>query len=99
MATLLTPSGESRQVTPANGKAFTLDELYALIGCEMVQMIHLPDGRDMWMDEEGKFNDKLLPNELASKLLLLAGGIDGDYVLGNALLATPEEGGEEDGDE
>ena len=97
MATLLTPEGRSLTILPDNGKEFSLEEMYRHIGCECVECVHLPDGRDMWVDEDGKSNQALRPNELASKLLLLAGGIDRDFVVGNALLTTLAETGDGEG--
>lgn len=53
MAILLQPNGDVKEVRPAN-KKFTLTELYDLIGCTIVEVVHMTDGRLMWIDEEGK---------------------------------------------
>ena len=91
MATLLTAQGISAEVKP-KGKAFTLEELYGLIGCSTVEMVRLADGRLMWLDEDGK-SKQLPPNQKATELLMAAGGMPGDFVGGTVLLTTEKEGG------
>lgn len=92
--------GSERPVKPADGRAFTLAELYALVGCETVEMIRMADGRLLWMDEEAKL--ARIPKRLnarATVLLQEAGGRPGDFILGPVLITTPAEGGEEPDDE
>lgn len=48
----LTPDGELVDVTATN-QGNTLAALYEAIGCDYVEVVRLPDGLDMWMDEEG----------------------------------------------
>jgi len=92
MATLIKPDGTETQVHPANtSHGFTLEELYRHIGCGIVEMVRLADGREMWLDEEGKFNSALAPNERATILLVQAGGIPGDFVVGNVLVTDAGE--------
>jgi len=89
MAKLITTDGVCKEVYPRK-KTFSLAEFNRLIPCEWVERVSLPDGRGMWLDEEGKF--KNLPvNQLATKLLILAGGIEGDEIMGNVLLTDPKE--------
>lgn len=90
MAELIRTDGTVETVTPENGKTFSLQEMYELIGCSLVQVIYLVDGRIMWLDEEGKFKEHQI-NTQATKLLIEAGGMMGDYVAGNALICSDSE--------
>jgi hypothetical protein len=54
MALLIKSSGETLEVTPANGKDFKLAELYYLLSCDCIDTINLADGRVMIIDDEGK---------------------------------------------
>ena len=91
MAHLLRPDGSGHPAAPA-GRTFTLAEMYALVGCDMVEPVDLDDGRTMWIDEEGKYADPPKPvNAEATHLLALAGGIPGDVIVGNALITLPGE--------
>lgn len=88
MATLLHWTGTKEIVVPKDPiNGFTLDELYKHIQTNMVEMVRLRDGRTMWIDEEGKFNQPNHVNHAATRLLQQAGGIPGDYIAGNALIA------------
>ena len=92
MALLIHPDGSEQEVFPRKSKkGFTLDELYSLIGCTTVQAISLADGRTMWMDEEGKLSTVLVVNEKATELLLEAGGMPDDFVVGPVLLTARGE--------
>ena len=91
MASLIEAGSSAVNVVPADGKKFTLKEMYELIGCSLVEMISLRDGRTMWMDEEGKFKDPHVLNSLATTMLREAGGAPGDYVAGTVLICTPGE--------
>lgn len=87
MATLLKADGSSTEVSPKNGKDFSLEELYSLIGCELVELVQLPKGRTMWLDEEGKLKHPPKPrNSEATVLLHMAGGSPMDYIAGDALI-------------
>jgi len=92
VAKLIDPDGSEQEVFARNPKrGFTLDELYALIECTTVQAISLADGRTMWMDEEGKLGTVLFVNEKATELLLDAGGMPDDFVVGKVLISAPGE--------
>lgn len=68
---LLIPANDNepvREVQPKNGEDFTLKELYALLDCQYIEVINLPDGRIMVVDEEGKLVDEPMRNERATKL-------------------------------
>jgi hypothetical protein len=94
MAKLLKFDGTTEIVVPADlASGFSLEELYILIGCEMVEAIYLDDGTVMVIDEEGKlragFEER--HNTRATRLLELAGGMLGDFITGNALICTMQE--------
>ena len=93
MAKFIHANGNEATIHPADKKrGFSLREMYALLDCSMVQAIDLADGRTMWLDEEGKLRDGLLfVNEKATRLLIEAGGIPGDEVVGSVLITDPEE--------
>ena len=58
--------GESKEITPENGKRFTLKELQALVG-GIIQYVTFPDGTDIMVNDEGKLID-LPVNPRATKL-------------------------------
>jgi uncharacterized membrane protein len=97
MARTIAPDGTTAEVLPANGRAFTLTELYRHVDCETVELVHLADGRLMWMDEDGKAKVDLEINDAATTLLHTAGGSPWDAVVGTVLITTSTEGGEGDG--
>ena len=90
MATLITIDGAESTITPANPtEGFTLTELYAAIGADIIEVVYLDDGRLMVIDEEGKLNGKQ-PNRLASEI---AESVlqSNDYIVGNAVIASTQE--------
>ena len=94
MAQMLKFDGSSEMVTPSDTKSgFQLDELYALLECEIVETVYLEDGTIMVIDEEGKFRADALArrNERATRLLHRAGGIAWDFITGHALICSEEE--------
>jgi len=91
VAELIMPNGETSTVHPADRKqGFSLEELYKLLACDCVQIIHLRDGRMMWMDEEGKHKTSQI-NEKATALLHQAGGVPWDDVVGRVLITIRGE--------
>ena len=95
MATLIRPDGSELEVQPGGddgSRAFTLAELYRHLGCDQVQMIALPDGRELWCDEEAYFREPPPPvNRKATQLYRAAGGIPEWQVLGSVLVTTVAE--------
>ena len=84
--------GTETTVRPARGY-FTLDEIYEHVGCETVEAVGLADGRTLWLDEEGKFGPTgpKARNDKATRLLVAAGGMAGDYIAGHALVTDATE--------
>jgi len=66
MAQVIKPDGTTEEVAPRNGKSFTLEELYKIIGTDIVERLRVKvNKKEKWMviDEEGKcknspFNEK-----------------------------------------
>jgi hypothetical protein len=81
---VIDPDGTVTVVSPSNGKDFKLQELYTHVGCDTVEMVPLPDGRIMWVDENGIRNAKPY-NEAATKLVAKWLG-SGDFIKGRALV-------------
>lgn len=86
MATLIKTDCSQTEVFPKDKEnGFTLDEVYALIGCELVEIAcRFEDGKMMLVDEEGLLKPDPEVNPLASMLF-------GDYIVGNALIVEDEE--------
>lgn len=77
MAKLLSTDGTSKEISPANGKYFTLKELYTLIGCQWVEVVYLnnaayhegdEDSDIMIGDEEGRLCDNPIENPEATRI-------------------------------
>lgn len=86
MATLYKTDGTQTEVTPKNGKQFTLEELQALVG-GYIQVVNTNDRRVMVVDEEGKLKDKPY-NQAATRLYKY--GTD-DRIVGDVVIGTHEE--------
>lgn len=73
-AVKITPDGAREDVVPANGKDWTLEELYKLIGTDVIETIRAvpPEGtRARWiliLDEEGLYKDPCIQNPEATRL-------------------------------
>jgi hypothetical protein len=93
MAIWVKSNGEEAQVKPKNGKAFTLPEMQGFVG-GYIEALRLTGGLIMWLNEDGK-RLELSYNIKADILAKRHGGISrGDFVVGDVLIATPEESGE-----
>ena len=90
MAILIKPDGSMRNMFPESGELFSLKEMYTVLNCSLVQCIYLDDGRIMWIDEEGKLKPHFA-NPRATRLLKKAGGMEGDYIAGLALITEQNE--------
>lgn len=80
-AQLIKPNGEITEITPVNGTDFSLDECYALLECEMVEVVGLSDGRVMILDEEGKLKDEFEINDKATELFMHDRPTHAEFVL------------------
>ena len=66
MAKLIKTDGTITEVKPINGKSFSLKELQGFVG-GIVEIVPLPSGKEMCVNEEGKLNG-LPKNEEATKI-------------------------------
>lgn len=95
MAKLIPTSGPVREVAPAEGPTFTLQELQAIVG-GYIEALRL-GALWLFLNEEGKLHSLPL-NERATALM--RGRIaDDDWIVGDVILCTPQEAGEEAGDD
>lgn len=96
MATLIKTSGVSEIVTPADGKQFTLAELQSMVG-GYIEPVRLEGDRIMWVNEEGKLQGLPL-NAVATNIagMFNMGTATLDHIVGDVLLATRAESGEDD---
>ena len=92
MATLLTVDNHVTKVEPKNSKEFTLVELQGFVGGYIEMVPTEADDVYLVINKEGKLVN-LPANELATALVknVLR---PGDYIAGDALLATLKELGE-----
>jgi len=92
MATHILADGLTLEAVPANGKSFTLEELQGFVGGYIERLV-LPTGQILFLDEEGKLKGKAI-NPFAT---FITRGIvaDEDMVVGDVILCTPEEAGED----
>jgi len=90
MATLILEDGRERTVTPANAtQGFTLAELYSAIGCDVVEVVWLRDGRLLLIDENGKLVGREV-NDVATNLARAVLQAH-DVIVGPALLCSRRE--------
>ena len=66
MAQIIKTTGEIIETEPSNGTDFSLTELQAVVG-GFIEVVHLPDGRLMVVNDEGKLNGSPV-NPKASEL-------------------------------
>ncbi len=57
-ALFIETSGKVSRLAPANGKDFKLKELYALLECDLVEVVQMPGNCIMIVDENGFANEK-----------------------------------------
>jgi len=74
MATVYYANGETKEVQPANGTDFKLNEVRDIVE-GYIEVVNLPDGRIMLINEEGKLEGLPL-NEAATKLAELPTKLD-----------------------
>ena len=84
--TLLRVDGTRTPVLPDNGEDFKLEQLYALLGCSMIEVVSIAYGMILVVDEEGKLS--LPPKPVNSEATRLARGFISayDHINGDALV-------------
>jgi len=97
MALWIKTDSQTETVTPQNGTRFTLEELQNFVG-GYIEPLTLKDGSIMWLNEEGKLN-QLPYNPMANRIAHEQTGIAwDDGIVGNVLIATRAESGDEEED-
>lgn len=96
MATLIKVDGTKTIVAPRNKRrGFTLQEVYDLLGCEMVQRISVRNGKEenMLMDEEAKLKEGWVEriNNEASMIYARTYGPGRDLIVGDVLMCSSKE--------
>ena len=86
MATLYKTTGEIVEVKP-EGKTFTLAELQKLVG-GYIELVHTHDGKDMYINEEGKLQMKHAFNLRATELYA---NNHVDVIVGDAVVCEYDE--------
>jgi hypothetical protein len=91
MATLIRSHGEIRELAPADGVAFTLTELQAIVG-GYIEAIGVPDGRLMFLNEDGKRLQLPINHEATARVRHWL--MPWDVIVGDVLLADSVEIGQ-----
>ena len=71
MAIVIKPNGETTEAFPQNKRTgFDLEELYALIGCDCIDVVIIGSGERMVVDDEACYKtlEQSPPNQKASTL-------------------------------
>lgn len=88
MAQIFYTDGREEQVTPENGKTFTLEELQKIVG-GYVQLIDLGE-QFMVVDEEGKIKRQKRNEQATAIFRARTYTMYGDYIVGVALICDKE---------
>lgn len=86
MATILYPDNTTKEVSPANGKDFSLAELKESIGGGYIELCRVDQGHYLVIDEEGKLKG-MSYNHTASVIY----GSQSDVIVGPALYCKMSE--------
>lgn len=98
MAQYIQANGTVTRVTPAYGAAFSLQEMQSYVG-GYIEALQLRDGRIMFLNEDGKRLD-LAYNAAADIVAHQRGGLPPyDHIVGNVLITSRAEAGEDDNNE
>lgn len=65
----ITTDGTIEEITPENGKHYSLEEMYRHCNADLVEFIYLPDERVMIVDEEGALKSTKKQNWVATKIV------------------------------
>lgn len=96
MATLIKIDGTTQTVTPRNKRrGFTCEEVYALIGCDMIERISVRNGAEenMLVDEEAKMKEGWVDriNNKATDIFAKTYGRGVDLIVGDVLMCNNKE--------
>ena len=94
LATLCLADGTVQEVTPKNGKRFTFDELYELIGCDMLEIIKTGDASMVLIgDENARLHDDYIINDQTTKIYRDSFGITDPQAQWDAFVKDAEARG------
>jgi hypothetical protein len=92
MATLIPVEGPPVSVEARDSDhGFTLAEVYELLGCDLVEVVRLPAGRLLLIDEMGKLRPAPQVNERATNIGRWGGLAASDVIVGPALICFDRE--------
>jgi hypothetical protein len=97
MAILILTTGKIKSVEPRNGYDFSLEELYKMLSCELIEVVGLSDSVIMIVDESGALKPDRAWNKRATKIYQeTRGEVDEDRIksyedLGFAVMRLPGE--------
>ena len=78
---------ETSQIEKAEGEFLSLNDMYQIIDCDLVEFIYLKDNQIMIIDEEGKFkNDLNAINISATEIVRKSYENFNDFIAGHAIL-------------
>jgi len=89
MARYIKIDGSETIVSPKNGPTFSGDELREYVD-GWIEILALPSGDYMIIDEEGKLKNKP-KNNRATLMAFTAGVAHDDYTVGNVLIVSKKE--------
>lgn len=81
-------------IVPRNGSDFQLEEMYSLIGQDIVEHVYLPNDKLLIVDEEGMYRVPLEINWMATRIVseaALSVGRPPSFIFGNVLLVNSEQ--------
>lgn len=86
--------GRVDNIAPRNGSDFQLEEMYSLIGQDIVEHVYLPNNKLLIVDEEGMYRVPLEINWMATRIVSevdLSVGRLPQFIFGNVLLVNSKQ--------
>lgn len=93
-AVRISVDGVVENIAPINGSDFSLEEMYKLIGQDVIELVYLPNDKLFVVDEEGVYRVPLKINWLATRILseqLLARKQHPTFIFGDVLLVNSKQ--------
>lgn len=89
MAVIITTNGLCRDIHPANGIDFSLEEMRSIVGGN-IELVELNEKKTMVINEEGKLISLPL-NPSASRIFRAHRPSSGDFIVGDVLVCKTEQ--------
>lgn len=86
--------GVVENITPMNGSDFSLEEMYKLIGQDIIDFVYLPNDKLLIVDDEGFYRVPLHINWIATRILselYLMANQRPTFIFGNVLLVNSKQ--------